>query len=112
MATNLLFLVSERRKEIGVLKAIGARGADVAIMVLAEALTLNLVGTLLGFGLIRIFATWMMITNRIPLAEIGRATANDLFIVVSAAALAAAAFGMLPAWQMARLTSMEVLRND
>ncbi len=112
MATNLLFLVSERRKEIGVLKAIGARGADVAVMVLTEALTLNLLGTVLGFGLIRVFATWMMISNRIPLAEIGRATANDLLIVVSAAALAAAAFGMLPAWQMARLTSMEVLRND
>lgn len=112
MATNLLFLVAERRKEIGVLKAIGARGADVAVMVLTEALTLNLLGTLVGFGLIRIFATWTMISNRIPLAEIARATAGDLFIVLSAAATAAAAFGMLPAWQMARLTSMEVLRND
>ncbi|MDP2871528.1 MAG: ABC transporter permease [Bacillota bacterium] len=112
MATNLLFLVSERRKEIGILKAIGARGTDVALMILTEALTLNLLGTLLGFGLIRILATWTMISNRIPIAEIGRATANDFAVVMSAAALAAALFGMLPAWQMARLTSMEVLRND
>jgi len=112
LAANMLFLVAQRRREIGVLKAIGARSGDIGLMILTEALTLNLLGTLAGFALIRIFATWTLLSNRIPLAEIGRATLTDLGLVVTAAASAAAVFGLIPAWQMARLTSMEVLRNE
>lgn len=112
VASNMLFLVARRRREVGVLRALGARGSDIGLMVLTEALALNLAGTLAGFGLIRIFATWTLITNRIPLAEIGRATLADLALVVAASSLAATAFSLIPAWQMARLTSMEVLRNE
>jgi len=112
VASNMLFLVAQRRREVGVLKAIGARGRDIGLMILTEALTLSLGGTLIGFGLVRIFATWTMVSNRIPLAEIGRATLHDFALVVSASTAAAALFALIPAWQMARLTSMEVLRNE
>jgi hypothetical protein len=112
VAANMLFLVARRRREIGVLKALGARGSDIGLMILTEALALNFMGTAIGFGLIRIFATWTMVSNRIPLAEIGRATLADFGVVASAATAAATAFALIPAWQMARLTSMEVLRNE
>ncbi len=112
LAANMLFLVAQRRREIGVLKAIGARARDIGLMILTEALTLNLAGMVIGFLVIRVFATWTLISNKIPLAEIGRTTLSDFLVVATAGASAAAAFGLLPAWQMARLTSLEVLRNE
>jgi len=112
LAANMLFLVAQRRREIGILKAVGARAWDVGVMILTEALTLNLAGTMIGFLIIRVFATWTLISNHIPLAEIGRTTLSDLMVVVAAGASAAALFALVPAWQMARLTSLEVLRNE
>ena len=112
LAANMLFLVAQRRREIGILKALGARAWDVGVMILTEALTLNLAGTMFGFLIIRVFATWTLVSNRIPLAEIGRTTLGDLVVVVGAGASAAALFALVPAWQMARLTSLEVLRNE
>jgi ABC-type antimicrobial peptide transport system permease subunit len=112
LATNMLFLVAQRRREIGVLKAVGARGADVAVMILGEALTLSLVGTAVGFSLIRLLATWTLVSNRISIGEIARTTAEHFGMVAGAAAAAALLFGLLPAMRMARLTSMEVLRNE
>ncbi len=112
LAANMLFLVAQRRREIGVLKAIGARARDIGVMILTEAMTLNMAGMLVGFLVIRIFATWTLVSNRSPLAEIGRTTLADFAIVALAGASAAALFGLLPAWQMARLTSLEVLRNE
>lgn len=112
LAANMLFLVAGRRREIGVLKAVGARSSDVAVMVLAEALTLNLAGTLAGFLIIRLLATWTLVSNHIALGDIAKATLNDLGIVLGAGVSAAAVFALVPAWQMARLTSLEVLRNE
>lgn len=112
LAANMLFLVAQRRREIGVLKAIGARARDIGLMILTEALTLNLAGMTIGFLVIRIFATWTLVSNNIPLAEIGRTTLSDFLVVAGAGASAATLFGLLPAWQMARLTSLEVLRNE
>jgi putative ABC transport system permease protein len=112
LASNMLFLVAQRRREIGVLKAIGASAWDIGAMILTEALVLNLAGTMMGFALIRLLATWTLISNHIPLAEIARTTLSDLAVVVGAGASAAALFALVPAWQMARLTSLEVLRNE
>jgi len=112
LASNMLFLVAQRRREIGVLKALGARGADIGAMILSEGLTLSVLGSTAGFALIRLFATWTLVSNRIPMGQIAAATVRHFGLVVGAAALAAVLFGLIPAWQMARLTSMEVLRNE
>jgi len=57
IANALLAAVRERRREIGVLKAIGARDRDVRRIFLLEALALGLggglVGTVLGWGIAR-----------------------------------------------------------
>lgn len=112
LASNMLFLVSRRRREIGVLKALGARAVDIVVMILSEGLALSLIGTVAGFAVIRLLVTWTLISNRISLGEIASATARHCGLVVGAAVAAAVLFGMVPAWRMSRLTSMEVLRNE
>ena len=55
IAHNLLMLVSERRREIGVLRAVGATRLDVKLIILGEAALIGIVGGLLG-----IFGAWVL----------------------------------------------------
>ena len=112
LTSNLLFLVARRRREIGVLKTLGARRGDIVTMVLTEALTLSLLGTVAGFSLTRVFVTWTMFTNKIPWATIGWVALRDFLVVAGVALAVATVCGLLPAWRMASLTSMEVLRDE
>lgn len=45
----MIMIVRERRREIGVLKAIGASNAKVALQFMAEAVTFTLLATIIGF---------------------------------------------------------------
>ncbi len=51
IAQTFAMLVHERRKEIAVLRALGATGSDVAVLVLGEAAMLGLLGGICGVGL-------------------------------------------------------------
>ena len=56
---NFFIQVSERRREIGIMRAVGATEADVQLIVLGEAAVIGVVGGLLGIGLaLGIGATW------------------------------------------------------
>jgi putative ABC transport system permease protein len=70
---TMLMIVRERRREIGVLKAIGASDATVVIQFVAEALVLALLGAAVG-GLIGAVAT-TPVFNQLVLA--GKASAGD-----------------------------------
>ncbi|HEY3272787.1 MAG TPA: FtsX-like permease family protein, partial [Methanocella sp.] len=49
--TTQMLSVAERRKEIGLMKAVGAKNLNVALFFLGEGLIIAVVGALLGFGL-------------------------------------------------------------
>jgi putative ABC transport system permease protein len=51
IAHNFFMQVSERRREIGVLRAIGATRADVRLIILGEAALIGVIGGVLGVGL-------------------------------------------------------------
>jgi ABC-type antimicrobial peptide transport system permease subunit len=51
IAHNFFMQVSERRREIGVLRAVGATRADVRFIILGEAALIGVIGGLLGIGL-------------------------------------------------------------
>ncbi len=102
----LLISVVQRRRELGLLRAVGATRAQVLRSVLAEALLVGALGTLIGlaFGLplewyvVRIVLsaeTGYVFPFRVPWAEAG---------VIAGLALAAATLaGMLPALQAVRM---------
>ena len=102
-----LVSVRERRREIGVLKALGATSAQVCLLFLLEAAAYALLGGVLGILVgeivVRFTGAWIGIWAVIspallPLA-VGFATLIGLF------------FGVAPAWRAARMAPVDALRQ-
>ncbi len=102
----MLVSVTERTREIGVRKALGARRRDIVIQFLIEAATLTGLGGLLGIvagSVIALFIKMIMPTY-IPL------WAPVVGFVVSVGL--GLTFGLWPAWKAARLNPIEALRYE
>ena len=112
IASNLLIMVSERKTEIGILKAVGSTRAQVVQMVLSEALLISVIGSLIGFIFFRLPAFFNQMTNDVPLAAISGDVLRDLVMVLSVATVSSLVFGMLPALTMANLSVREVLQTE
>ncbi|MEO8571908.1 MAG: ABC transporter permease [Chloroflexota bacterium] len=104
----MLVSVRERTREIGIRKAIGARGRDILAQFLVEALTLSLLGGLIGIvvGLLASagigqLAGWGFHFN---LTTIAAAVVFSLAVGV--------VFGVWPARQAARLDPISALRYE
>jgi putative ABC transport system permease protein len=104
----MLVSVRERTREIGIRKAIGARGRDILAQFLVEALTVSLLGGLIGIAvglgvsaLIGQIAGWGFAFNPATLV------AAVLFSL-----LVGVVFGVWPARQAARLDPISALRYE
>jgi putative ABC transport system permease protein len=104
----MLVSVRERTREIGIRKAIGARGRDILSQFLVEALALSLAGGLIGIGVgvvasfaIGTYAGWGFIFN--PLTVV---------VAVGFSLIVGIVFGVWPASQAARLDPVVALRYE
>jgi putative ABC transport system permease protein len=104
----MLVSVTERTREIGLRMAIGAKGRDVRLQFLVEAITLSLIGggigIAMGIGLAAAMSRWMSWPADVSLEAVwmafGFAAATGVF------------FGFYPAQKAARLDPIDALRFE
>jgi putative ABC transport system permease protein len=104
----MLVSVTERTREIGIRMAVGARGRDILVQFLIEAVTLSAIGGLVGVGLgigaSKILASatgWPTLT---PIWWIGIATVSSALVGIVS--------GFYPAWKASQLDPIDALRYE
>ncbi len=104
----MLMAVTERTREIGIRKAVGARSRDIERQFLAEAIALSIVGGLIGVGSGWAFAELVAAVSPLP----ARITWWSVVLAVGLGAGVGVLFGVYPARRAARLDPITALRAE
>lgn len=103
----MLVAVTERTKEIGIRKSLGARQSDILKQFLYESATLSAIGGLIGLVLAIVIGqiiTVFVFPTRIPWWA--------AVVAIGVSAIVGILAGLFPAWKAAQLDPIEALRAD
>ena len=104
----MLASVTERTREIGIRRALGATRSDIILQFLAEALLLSLAGGMVGVGLG--VGIPKVVTHFAGLTTIIQS--NSLILAFGISLLTGVVFGIYPAMRAAALSPIEALRHE
>ncbi|WP_237258970.1 ABC transporter permease [Thermus brockianus] len=104
----MLVSVTERTREIGVRKALGARPQDILGQFLAESVVLSVGGGLLGVAVGLLMARF--VGQAISVTPVFSPT--SIVVAFFFAVVVGVFFGLYPAWRAARLDPVEALRYE
>jgi putative ABC transport system permease protein len=104
----MLVSVTERTREIGLRKAVGARSRDILLQFVVEALVLSLLGGLIGLcvgAVIPLAATALGILD-------APVTLSSVLVAIGFSMAVGLFFGIYPAQRAAQLNPIEALRHE
>ncbi len=104
----MLVSVTERTREIGLRKAVGAKESAIMIQFLAEALLLTVIGGVIGIVLGFTFALLISELGGIPALF----TLDAIILATSVSAVIGITFGFYPAYRAAKLNPIDALRYE
>jgi lipoprotein-releasing system permease protein len=117
---HLVLLVAEKRKEIGILKALGASGHSITVVFFAVGMTIGVVGTLAGSA-VGLLLIWIQNSYKIirlagDVYQIDhlpmKLTPGDFLLVVGATLLLSFLATVVPARRAGGLAPVDVLRYE
>jgi len=104
----MLATVSERTREIGIRRALGAKKKDIIIQFLSETLLLTFLGGILGLILGFVIPSLVSRYGNMPTIVTGW----SLVLAFGISAVVGIVFGMYPAWRAANMDPIESLRHE
>jgi putative ABC transport system permease protein len=104
----MLMVVTERTREIGLRKALGARRRDIMSQVLTESVTLSTFGGLVGIAIGSLFGRVISAVTPLP----ARLEPWSVALGIGITATVGLFFGLYPASRAARLDPIEALRRE
>jgi len=110
----MLASINERIREIGVRKAVGARGSDLFLQFLAEAAVISVMGGIIGLS-VSMGIVWLMnyiLTQAIPSMAVGALNWKIMAQGLGFSVIVGLVAGVYPALRAAKLDPIEALRHE